>query len=69
MEKVPIVQSALRGYSMNGQLQPPIQGGWAWQFSWLNLSAADLIIVGLMIVVFVLAIIVPFPHRVGGDGS
>lgn len=52
---------------MHGQLQPPIHAGWAWQFSWLNLSAADLIVVALMVVVFILALVVPFPNHKGGD--
>lgn len=43
------------------QLQPPIRGGWAWQFHWLNLSVADIIVVGLMVVVFIIAIAIPFP--------
>jgi hypothetical protein len=46
---------------MSNQLQPPISAGWAWHFHWLNLSAADLIVVGLMVVVFALALIIPFP--------
>lgn len=45
-------------------LQPPIAAGPAWQYSFLNLSIPDLIVVGLMIVIFALAIIAPFP---GGD--
>lgn len=52
---------------MNGHLTPPIHAGWAWQFSWLNLSAADLIVVGLMVVVFTLALVIPFPNHKGGD--
>nr|NNM89757.1 hypothetical protein [Bacilli bacterium] len=47
------------------QLQAPISAGWAWHFAWLNLSAADLIVVALMIVVFILAIIIPFPKEKG----
>ncbi|QSO51822.1 hypothetical protein JZ785_24090 [Alicyclobacillus curvatus] len=43
------------------QLQPPIHAGWAWHFDWLNLSAADLIVVILMVVVFILALVIPFP--------
>ncbi len=50
---------------MNGSgLQPPIGAGPAWQYSFFNLSVPDLIVFGLMIVVFVLAIAIPFP---GGD--
>jgi len=45
---------------MGGQLQPPIHAGWAWQYAWLNLSVADLLIIGLMIVVFVAALLIPF---------
>ena len=45
-------------------LQPPISAGPAWQYSFLNLSVPDIIVVGLMIAVFVLAIAIPFP---GGD--
>lgn len=52
---------------MHGNLQSPLHAGWAWQFSWLNLSAADLIVVGLMVVVFALAVVVPFPGHKGGD--
>jgi len=52
---------------MNGQLQVPMHAGWAWQFSWLNLSGADLIVVILMLVVFVTALVVPFPGHRGGD--
>lgn len=47
-------------------LHPPMQGGWAWQFHWLNLSGADLIVIGLMIVVFVAALLIPF-HGGGDD--
>ncbi|MCF8564261.1 hypothetical protein LLE49_05830 [Alicyclobacillus tolerans] len=47
---------------MNNQLQPPIHAGWAWSFHWLNLSAADLIVVVLMVVVFILALVIPFPE-------
>lgn len=43
------------------QLQPPIHAGWAWHFDWLNLSAADLIVVALMVIVFILALVIPFP--------
>jgi len=41
-------------------LQPPIIAGPAWQYSFFNLSVPDLIVVGLMIVVFVLAVVIPF---------
>ncbi|MHB1684390.1 MAG: hypothetical protein ACYCYO_16445 [Bacilli bacterium] len=41
-------------------LQPPISAGPAWQYSFFNLSVPDLVVVGLMIVVFVLAIAIPF---------
>jgi len=43
------------------QLKPPISAGWSWQFPWLNLSAPDLIVVALMVVVFIVAIAIPFP--------
>lgn len=43
------------------QLLPPINAGWAWHFGWLNLSAADLIVVLLMVIVFILALVIPFP--------
>lgn len=43
------------------QLKPPIHAGWAWRFDWLNLSAADLIVVVLMLMIFVLALVIPFP--------
>jgi len=49
---------------MDNGLQPLIPTGSAWHYSWLDLSSADMIVVGLMIVVFVLAIVLPFP---GGD--
>lgn len=45
------------------QLQVPIHAGWAWHFAWLNLSAFDLIVVALMLIVFVLAVLIPFPGR------
>lgn len=44
------------------QLQPPIQAGPAWHFDWLNLSAANLVVVALMLVVFFLALVIPFPR-------
>lgn len=46
---------------MNNQLQPPIHGGWALKFHFLNLSAADIIVIVLMVVVFILALVIPFP--------
>lgn len=46
---------------MGQGLQPPIPAGGAWEFSWLNLSIPDIIIVVLMVVVFILAIVLPFP--------
>ncbi|QQE78749.1 hypothetical protein [Alicyclobacillus sp. SO9] len=46
---------------MKHQLVPPIHAGPAWQYHFLNLSVADMIVVGLMIVVFALAILLPFP--------
>jgi hypothetical protein len=45
-------------------LQPPIPAGPAWQYSFLNLSVPDIIVVALMIIVFALAVWLPFP---GGD--
>ncbi len=38
-----------------------------WHF--INISVANLIVIGLMVVAFVLAIVLPFPHRrsEGGD--
>ena len=47
--------------SVNTQLQPPIQPGWAWQYSWLDLSLADIIVVLLMVFVFIIALVLPFP--------
>jgi hypothetical protein len=44
------------------QLLPPIHSGWAWHFGWLNLSAADLTVVILMVIVFILALVIPFPE-------
>ena len=49
---------------MDNGLNPQIPSGSAWHFHLLNLSSADMIVVGLMIIVFVLAILLPFP---GGD--
>lgn len=46
---------------MANQLVPPITAGRAFEFEWLNLSTADLIVVGLMVVVFVAALLIPFP--------
>lgn len=46
---------------MKNGLHPTIQAGPAWHYQWLNLSLADLIVVGLMLVVFALALFVPFP--------
>lgn len=43
-------------------LQLPIHAGWAWHFAWLNLSAPDLIVVALMLIVFILALVIPFPE-------
>jgi len=45
-------------------LHIPIAAGPSWQFSFFNLSIPDIIVVSLMIVVFVLAIAIPFP---GGE--
>ena len=50
-----------KGENGLNQLHPPISAGWAWHFDWLNLSAADLIVVVLMVVVFILALVIPFP--------
>ena len=44
-----------------GGLRPPLAAGQAWQFAWLNLSVADMIVVGLMIIVFVLALVMRWP--------
>lgn len=41
-------------------LHIPIAAAPSWQFAFLDLSIPDLIVVGLMIVVFVLAIVIPF---------
>ena len=39
-----------------------------WHF--INISVANLIVIGLMLVAFVLAILLPFPgHRSKGDGD
>ena len=46
---------------MMEQLQPPIPAGWVWQFHFLNLSGADIIIVVLMVIVFYIAVAAPFP--------
>lgn len=48
-----------------GTLQSPLAAGPAWHFAWLDLSAADLIVVALMVIVFIAALIIPFPggHR------
>jgi len=46
------------------KLHPPIHAAPTWQFSFINLSIPDIIVIGLMIVVFVLAILLPFP---GGE--
>lgn len=45
---------------VNG-LQPPIPEGTAWQFSVFDLSVPDLTVMVLMIVVFGLAVLIPFP--------
>lgn len=49
---------------MNGHLKAPIHAGWAWQFHWLNLSSADIFVVVAMLVVFALALVLPFPREV-----
>ncbi|MCY0900618.1 MAG: hypothetical protein OWU32_00340 [Firmicutes bacterium] len=41
-------------------LRIPIAAGPSWQYSFFDLSIPDLIVVGLMIIVFVLAILIPF---------
>lgn len=41
-------------------LHIPIAAAPSWQYSFFDLSVPDLIVVGLMIVVFVLAIAIPF---------
>jgi len=41
-------------------LHIPIAAGPSWQYSFFDLSIPDLIVVGLMIIVFVLAIVIPF---------
>lgn len=43
-------------------LHPPLAAGPALHFAWLDLSVADLIVVALMIIIFILAIIIPFPE-------
>jgi hypothetical protein len=44
--------------------------GYYIHWHWIYISAANLIVIGLMLVVFVLAILVPFPrHRSGQDGT
>lgn len=46
-----------------GHLKAPIAAGPAWHWGIFNLSYADLTVWFLMIVVFVLAIVVPFPRE------
>lgn len=46
---------------MTNGLQPPIPAGSAIQFGSFDLSVTDLTVIGLMIVVFILALIIPFP--------
>lgn len=46
---------------MANGLQPPIDAAPALHFSVFDLSVPDLTVMGLMIVVFVLALIIPFP--------
>lgn len=41
-------------------LHIPIAAGPSWQYSFFDLSIPDLIVVGLMIIVFILAILIPF---------
>jgi hypothetical protein len=50
---------------MNDQLHSPIPAGWSWEYSWLNLSLADIITAVLMVLVFIIAIVLPFPG--GGE--
>ncbi|MCI0184906.1 hypothetical protein [Sulfoacidibacillus ferrooxidans] len=46
-------------------LHPPIQAGPAWQYSFLNLSIPDILVVATMLIIFIVAIALPFP----GDKS
>lgn len=46
---------------MTQGLHPPVSAGPAFHFSVFDLSVPDLTVMGLMVVVFVLAIIIPFP--------
>jgi hypothetical protein len=48
-------------FEMANGLQPPIPEGAAWQFSFFDLSVPDISVIVFMIVVFGLAIIIPFP--------
>jgi hypothetical protein len=34
-------------------------------WGWIQISVANVVVIGLMLVVFVLALVLPFPH--GGD--
>lgn len=50
---------------MTNNMQPPIPAGPALHFGIFDLSIPDVTVVGLMIVVFILALIIPFPG--GGE--
>ncbi len=46
---------------MANGLHPPVSAGSAFHFSVFDLSVPDLTVIGLMVVVFVLSIVIPFP--------
>lgn len=54
------------GRAMNSGLQPPIPAGGAWEYAFLNLSIPDIVVVVLMVVVFILALVIPFPSSHDG---